>query len=124
MPEVAGPEYGVNLVQEHSRWSNIFQELRGRVTLELCAGGACRMKQFEISAADVIAWGVRIAELMAEEAVAAKVPIGASGGDGPEGYTPTFTGTMSRTVEVADQSDLGAEVPEYDYEPGIDWPLP
>lgn len=115
MPEQDGPEYGVNIIQEHSRWSNFFQELRGKVTLEICALSACRVKQFEISAADVVAWGIKIAELMASEAATAKVPIGVSGGDGPEGYVPLFTGPMPLNVEVADQSDVGEEVPDYEY---------
>lgn len=114
---IEGPEYGVNLVQEHSRWSNIFQELRGKVTLEICAGGACRNRIFEISAADVIEWSVRIAELMAEQATTAKVPIGAGGGTPPDGYTPTHTGPMMLEPEVANQDTLGDTVDAYVYTP-------
>ena len=116
MAEIEGPEYGVNLVADHGRWNNFFQEIRGKVTLEICALGACRTKQFDISAADIIAWGVRIAELMAEEAATAKVPVGTSGGGNPDGYTPLYTGTMTLDVEVANQDDLGIIVPPYVYD--------
>lgn len=117
MAEVEGPEYGVNLVQEHSRWSNFFQELRGKVTIEVCAFGACRESIYPISAADVIQWGVRVAALMAELAAVAKVPVGASGGGNPDGYEPEHSGPMVIDVEVADQSTVGDEVPEYVYHP-------
>jgi len=115
MPTIDGPTYGVNLVADHGRWSNIFQEIRGKVTLEICAYGICRNRIFEISAANIIDWAARIAALMASEAAVAKVPLGAGAGPPPEGYTPTFEGPMPITIEVADQSDLGNPPAEYEY---------
>lgn len=115
MTAIDGPSAGVNLVQEHSRWDNVFQQLKGKVTLEVCAFSVCRVKEFELSAADVIEWGVKVASLMADQAKAANVPVGNAGGPQPEGYTPAQTGPMPRTLDLADQSDLGNEVPPYEY---------
>jgi hypothetical protein len=114
--DVDGPSYGVNLVQEHSRWDNVFQELHGKVTLEICAFGVCRDKIFEVSAADVIAWGIAVANLMGSQAVAKGIPVGIGGGDGPEGYTPTYSGPMPLVAEVADQSLVGIPPPAYAFD--------
>ena len=58
-----GVQYGVNLVTQHNRWDNVFQELKGKATFEICAFGVCKELIVPITAKDIIEWATKINDL-------------------------------------------------------------
>lgn len=118
-----GVAYGIYMIQEHNRWDDILQQLRGRVTFEIFTPFGTKRVIVPISAADVLAYAEAILAWANQVGGANSIPFQNGLPPASMTYTPTNTGNSVIIPNLADQSDLGAEVPPYDYLPLVD-PIP